>query len=184
MAHMTFKRFLLESTLKAYFIAVCADNNYKKSFNDDMIMSLIGNKDRLSSINGNYMLKSIESDSVPYIVIDEKNKLKPIHHTNVLEKFNISLDTDNSLDDKVNDFRISQLDKHFKIFGSVDAAIVYFNKNRKEILQKFKKTSRKFAHYILIIGINSNKRTFEIAKILNVAPEEILPKAPELKMEA
>lgn len=184
MARMTFKQFLLESKLKAYFIAICANNEYKKSFNDDIIMSLIGNKDRLSNINGNYMLKSIESDSVPYIVIDSKNKLKPIHHTNILEKFNTSLDTNNSLDDKANDFRISQLEKHIKIFGSVDSAIIYFNKNRKEILQKFKKTSRKYAHYVIIVGINYADSTFEIADTLNVAPEEILPNGPETEKEA
>ena len=179
---MTFKEFLTESKLKAIFIALCASPNFKKSFTDDVINSLIGNKRRLSSIDGNYILKAEEQESVPYILM-YNDKLKTLHSLDCLEAFNKSLDAKNSADDDNNDFVVSELEKHFKMFGSVESAKMYFNKHRQELSEKFKKTSRRDLYDVIFVQVNNEKAnlTFDIVETMKVIKDvEPVSSNPEL----
>lgn len=169
---MNFKTFLTESNYQVVIITMCATDNYKKSFEDDILSCVIGSKDKLSKINGNFSLRSEVSEDTPYVLM-ENGTMKQLHAIKVIENFNKSLDVGNSIADKVNDFKVFELEKHFKIFASENAAEVYFNKNRDELIERFTKAARRPPMNVIFVQLNTKDGpTFNIIGTMKIAKEE------------
>lgn len=169
---MTFKEFLVESKLKCCLMALVPSSDYNHSFDDDILNSLIGNKKRLSNIDGNFTLKAEQSNDVPYILM-VNDKFKPLHNINVIESFNKSLDANNSTDAEKNDFKVSELEKKFKVFSSKQSAEIYFNKHRNELIEAFEKTSRKELSRVVFIELNGKEaKTFNVVGQLKIEKDE------------
>ena len=176
---MTFKEFLLESKLKCCLMALVSSSDYDHSFDDDILNSLIGNKKRLSNIDGNFILKAEHSNDVPYILMSN-DKFKPLHSIDVIESFNKSLDANNSTDAEKNDFKVTELEKKFKVFSSKQSAEIYFNKYRNELTEAFEKTSRKELSRVVFIELNGKEdKTFDVVGQLKIDKTESVQTNPQ-----
>lgn len=176
---MNFKEFLVESKLKCCLMALVPSSDYNHSFDDDILNSLIGNKKRLSNIDGNFALKAEQSNDVPYILM-VNDKFKPLHSINVIESFNKSLDANNSTDAEKNDFKVSELEKKFKVFSSKQSAEIYFNKHRNELIEAFEKTSRKELSRVVFIELNGKEaKTFNVVGQLKIDKDESVQNDPQ-----
>lgn len=165
--NFTFKAFL-ESLNAVYIIILSSSIDVKKALYDNILNTVIGDKNLIDFKDAEYKLKINKAKDAP-VVLCANDKLKPIHTNEMIKNLNKSVDNPNTPDNIQNDFKISELKKYVKLFSSENQALSYINANKKQLIQSFVSKMQRDLNTISIIRINEEDgETFKIVNSIKM----------------